>query len=168
MVRTLRWISLLATTVPLGATVAHVMELPNKFSLDGPRWLAVQQSLYRAWGPFVAPFEIIAIVATWVLTYLVRGRRPAFGLTLVAALCLTTMMAVFFLFNEPVNAAFADWTTETLPADWQDYRLQWEFSHAIGFVLALTAFCTLLRVAFVEACARRGAIERSAVSNDQA
>jgi hypothetical protein len=50
MVRALRWISLLATAVPLGATVAHVMELPNKLSLDGPLWLAVQQNLYRGWG----------------------------------------------------------------------------------------------------------------------
>jgi len=53
MARALRWISLLATAVPLGATVAHVMELPNKFSLDGLLWLAVQQNLYRGWGPFI-------------------------------------------------------------------------------------------------------------------
>ena len=78
------------------------------------------------------------------------------------------MLAVFFLFNAPVNAAFAGWTTETLPADWPDYRLQWELGHAIAFVLALTAFCTLLRAAFVGACARRGAIERPAASVDRA
>jgi hypothetical protein len=30
MVRILRWISLLATAVPLGATVAHVLELPEQ------------------------------------------------------------------------------------------------------------------------------------------
>ena len=168
MVRALRWISLLATAVPLGATVAHVMELPNKFSLDGPLWLAVQQNLYRGWGPFIGPFEIVAIVSSWALAYMVRGRRPAFALTVVAALCLTAMLAVFFLFNAPVNAAFAGWTAEMLPADWPDYRLQWELGHAIGFALALTAFCTLLRAAFAEACARRGAIERPVASVDQA
>lgn len=64
MVSILRWISLLATAVPLGATVAHVLELPNKFALDGPLWLAVQQSLYRGWGPFIAPFDVAAIMAT--------------------------------------------------------------------------------------------------------
>jgi hypothetical protein len=161
MVRALRWISLLATTVPFAATIAHVLELPNKFALDGPVWLAVQQSLYRGWGPFIGPFEIVAVLATWLLAYLVRRRRPAFALTLAAALCLTAMVAVFFLFNAPVNAAFAGWTAETLPADWPDYRRQWELGHAIAFVLVLIAFCTLLRAAFVEACAGQRAGERS-------
>jgi anthrone oxygenase-like protein len=147
MVRALRWISLLATAVPLGATVAHVMELPNKLVLDGPLWLAVQQNLYRGWGPFIGPFEIVAIATTWALAYLVRARHPAFALTFVAALCLSAMLLAFFLFNAPVNAAFAGWTAETLPADWPDYRQQWELGHAIAFVLALIAFCTLLRAA---------------------
>jgi Domain of unknown function (DUF1772) len=168
MVRALRWISLLTTAVPLGATAAHVMELPNKFSLDGPLWLAVQQNLYRGWGPFIAPFEIVAIVTSWALAYMVRARRPAFALTLTAAFCLSAMLAVFFLFNAPVNAAFAGWAAETLPAGWPGYRLQWELGHAIAFVLALTAFCTLLRAAFVEASARRGAIERRTASVDGA
>ena len=160
MVRALRWISLLATAVPFAATIAHVLELPNKFALDGLLWLAVQQSLYRGWGPFIGPFEIVAVLATWLLAYLARGRRPAFALTLAAALCLTAMVAVFLLFNAPVNAAFAGWTAETLPADWPDYRRQWELGHAIAFVLALIAFCTLLRAAFVEACAGQRTGER--------
>jgi hypothetical protein len=168
MVRALRWISMLTTAVPLGATAAHVMELPNKFSLDGPLWLAVQQNLYRGWGPFIAPFEIVAIVTSWALAYMVRAWPPAFALTLTAAFCLSAMLAVFFLFNAPVNAAFAGWTTETLPTDWPGYRLQWELGHAIAFVLALTAFCALLRAAFVEVSARRGAIERPAASVDRA
>lgn len=160
MVRAVRWISLLATAVALTATLAHVLELPNKFMLDGPLWLAVQQSLYRGWGAVIGPFEIVAVLATWLLAYLVRGRRPAFALTLAAAPCLTAMVAAFFLFNAPVNVALAGWTAETLPADWPHYRRQWELGHAIAFVLGLTAFCALLRAAFVEACAGRRSGER--------
>ncbi len=76
MVSALRWISLLTTAVPFGATVAHAMELPNKFSMEGPLWPAVQQNLYRGWGPFIAPFEIVAIVTSgrW-RTWCVRGDR---------------------------------------------------------------------------------------------
>lgn len=142
-----RWIGVITTAVPLTALGAHVFELPNKLNLDGPLWLAVQQNLYRGWGPFVAPFEIIAIVTAWVLLVLVRGRRPAFALTFVAAVCLTALLVEFFLVVAPVNAAFAAWTASTLPADWPDYRRQWEVGHAIGFGLALTAFCALLRAA---------------------
>ena len=168
LAKALRRIGLLATAVPLGATVAHVMELPNKLALDGPLWLALQQSLYRGWGPLIGPFEIVAAVATWTLAYLVRGSRPGFALALTAALCLSAMPLVFFLFNAPVNAAFAGWTAQTLPADWPDYRRQWELGHAIAFVLALTAFCTLLRAAFAAACARQGEIERRPASSDEA
>ena len=144
-------VSTLSVAPPLGATTAHVMELPNKIMLDGPLWLAVQQTLYRGWGPVVGSFEIVAAVSAWVLLYTVRGRRPAFALTLVAALCLSAMIAVFFIFNAPVNAAVAGWTPATLPPDWPDYRRQWESGHAISFVLALVASCALLRAAFVEA-----------------
>ena len=78
------------------------------------------------------------------------------------------MLAVFFQFNAPVNAAFAEWTAQTLPAGWPVYRRQWELGHATAFVLALTAFCTLLRAAFFEACVRRVEIERPAASVDRA
>jgi len=76
-------------------------------------------------------------------------------------------LAVLLPFNAPVNAGFAGWTTTTPPADWPGYRRQWELGHAIACVFALTAFCTLLRAAFVEASARRDAIERPVASRDR-
>jgi membrane-bound ClpP family serine protease len=57
-------------------------------------------------------------------------------------------MVVFFILNQPVNVAFASWTTATLPSDWQSYRLRWETGHAISFVLVLVAFIALLRALF--------------------
>jgi hypothetical protein len=78
------------------------------------------------------------------------------------------MLAVFFPFDAPVNAAFAGWTVGMLPAEWPDDRRQRELGHATAFVPALTAFCTLLRAAFAEACVRRGEIERPAASVDRA
>jgi hypothetical protein len=169
--RALRWISLIATAVPLAALAAHVLELPNKLRLDGPLWLAVQQNLYRGWGPLVAPFEIAAIVAAWLLVYLTRRRPPILAWVLAAAVCLSALLAEFFLVVEPVNVAVAGWTAETLPADWPDYRRQWEIGHAVGFVLALAAFCALLRGAFLEARAaalRQQTIEKPVALVDEA
>lgn len=42
IVRVTRWTNLISAGITLGALFAHVLELPNKFSLDGPLWLAVQ------------------------------------------------------------------------------------------------------------------------------
>jgi hypothetical protein len=51
----MRWlqrINLAFAILAVVAPLAHVLELPNKLALDGPLWLAVQQHLYRGWGPF--------------------------------------------------------------------------------------------------------------------
>jgi len=166
--RTVRWISLLGTAVTLSALAAHVLELPNKFSLNGPLWLAVQQNLYRGWGAFVGPFEVTAIVSTWLLLYLVRENRTVFGLTLLASFLLSAALAVFFVLNAPVNAAFASWTPMTLPPDWPSYRLRWETGHAASFAFVLIAFVALLRALFLDAtsrASRSGAARQDAPAN---
>ena len=153
VVRMLRWLSLVSTAVTLSALTAHVVELPNKFTLEGPLWLAVQQNLYRGWGRFIGPFEVTAIVSTWVLLYFVRKKPVIFRLILTASFLLSAGLVVFFAFNAPVNAAFASWTAATLPPDWPNYRLRWEAGHAISFLLVLIAFILLLRALFREALA---------------
>jgi hypothetical protein len=150
LLRVVRYLAAITTFAPLIAAGAHLYELPNKLALDGPLWLAVQQNLYRGWGPVFGPFEIIAAAAAWVLLYLVRTRRSVALPTLIAALALSAMIAVFFVFNAPVNAALAGWTAQSLPPDWPAYRLQWEIGHALAFLLGVAAFGLQLRAAFVD------------------
>ena len=140
-----RAVAVASTGITLSAAVAHVLELPNKLALDAPLWLAVQQHLYRGWGPVIGPFEIAAVLATWTLVYLSRDRRAGFAPAVVAAVCMTLAPLVFFVMNAPVNAAVGSWTATTLPNDWEQYRLRWEVGHAITCALALTAFVALLR-----------------------
>jgi len=78
------WIAFGCLAVDASALAAHALELPNKLALDGPLWLAVQQRLYRGWGPTLGPFEVGAVVAAWVLVVQTRGRSGTFALTLVA------------------------------------------------------------------------------------
>src|SRR5579875_963085 len=115
------------------APIAHVLEMPNKLALDGPLWLAIQQHLYRGWGPFIgAPTEIAAL-ATSLLLVLFRGRASrARRLAVVAVIAYAAMLATFFVFNKPVNVALNGWTAATLPPDWSGYRLRWEIGHAIA------------------------------------
>ena len=150
----IRWISLICTAVTLGALTAHVLELPNKLRLGGMLWLAVQQELYSGWGRFIGPFELVAVVSTWMLLYVERRHRAAAGRAMLAACVLSAALLTFFILNAPVNAAFAAWTPATLPADWPDYRAQWELGHAISFLLVLLAFIVLLRSLFRDALAR--------------
>jgi hypothetical protein len=63
----------------------------------------------------------------------------------IAFLCLATALAVFFAFTYPANQATQNWTV--LPADWEQLRAQWEYSHAAGAALDLAAFVALILAA---------------------
>lgn len=146
----LRWVLLILATVPLAATIAHVVELPNKFLMDGPLWLAVQQRLYYGWGLVVGPFEVGAILLAWVLVVLHRRFRRRFYLALTTAVLFSLCLVVFFVMNQPVNTAFAGWTQASLPPDWPAYRLKWEMGHALSFVFWLAGFLTLVRAMIID------------------
>ena len=132
------------------APMAHVLELPNKFTLDGPLWLTVQQQLYRGWGAVFGPVEILALLTTLFLVWFRRGNPRAFRASLLAALVYTAMLAVFFIFNAPVNAAFNSWTVADMPADWPAYRWRWEMGHAIAAGLSIIGWLALLRASFAD------------------
>lgn len=128
------------------APMAHVLELPNKLALDGPLWLAVQQRLYRGWGPFLGgPIEIGALLTSLVLLRLRRRNKAAMRPTLVAAIAYAAMLAAFFVFNNPVNRAVATWTGAALPHEWPNYRLRWETGHALAALLSIIGAAAAFR-----------------------
>jgi len=140
-------LAILAALPPL----AHVLELPNKFTLDGGLWLAVQQHLYRGWGPFLGgPAEISALITTVALLVLRRKTPQTRLLSAMAAAAYTAMLITFFLFNDPVNKAITNWTPATLPSNWADYRLRWEVGHAIAALFSVAALAALVRARMIE------------------
>lgn len=145
-----RFINLFLIIVALGALLAHFYEMPAKLALSGPDWLATQLALYRGWGPFLGPFEVGGVISTWTILVFVRKRQPAFALTLIAALCLSAGLALFFILVNPVNHAFATWTPATIPSDWTDYRARWEYGHAVRAMLAFVAFLLLIGAVIAE------------------
>lgn len=145
----LRWINLALAVLAVLAPVAHVLEMPNKLAIaDGALWLAIQQHLYRGWGPFLGgPVEIGALVSSLALL-LPRYRDPrARGMNAVASACYAGMLGAFFIFNAPVNEALNQWTAATLPPDWPAYRRWWETGHALAAALSIGALAAALGAA---------------------
>lgn len=127
------------------APVAHVLDLPNKLALDGRLWLAVQQHLYRGWGPFIGgPAETGAFATTLALIAWYWTERVGRVARVTALGCYGAMLAVFFTLNAPVNAVVAKWKAAMPPADWRLLRIHWEAGHATAAVLAIIAFVCLL------------------------
>jgi hypothetical protein len=144
--RALCTVNLLLGVLATLAPIAHVLEMPNKLALDAPLWLAVQQHLYRGWGPFVgAPILILALATTLALLVARRRDLAPMRLTLVAAMAYAGMIATFFVLNDPVNAALNTWTPTSIPPYWSSYRLQWEVGHTLAAILSCGALMALLR-----------------------
>jgi hypothetical protein len=136
--KTMRFIALLFTALALAPALAHLLELPNKIGLSKDDYLTVQQ-IYRGWA--LLGFVVAgALLSNLILAISVR-KKKAFVLTLTAFLCIVGTQVVFWTFTYPTNAATDNWTM--LPANWQQLRSQWEYSHAVSAVLNLIAFITL-------------------------
>jgi hypothetical protein len=147
----LRVVNLIVAVLVLLAPAAHVLEMPNKLALDAPLWLAVQQHLYRGWGPVIgAPTEILALATTLALVIMRRRQRATMRLTLAAAVAYAGMLAAFFAFNNPVNAALNAWTPASIPPDWQSYRMRWEIGHALAAALSVVALVCVARAWLIE------------------
>ncbi len=144
--RILRRIALAIAMLTVLAPAAHVFEMPNKLLLDGPLWLAVQQHLYRGWGPLIgAPTEIAGLLVNLALLAK-KSEHPAARRYSGLALCAYAgMLAVFFIFNARVNAAVAGWNAFSLPPDWTAYRWRWEIGHALAAMFSLTALAAVWR-----------------------
>jgi len=141
----LRRVNVVLAVLTVLAPMAHVLELPNKLSLDASLWLAVQQNLYRGWGPLLgAPAEIGALATCLVLAYVRRRHGAVMWPTLISSIGYAGMIAAFIVLNLPVNAAVASWTATTLPSDWAAYRLRWEAGHAIALLLSLISLTALI------------------------
>jgi hypothetical protein len=101
-------------------------------------------------GTVGAVIEVGAILVAAGLAYLVRGRQPAYRLSLVGAGLLLLALISWAVFIAPANSVMGAWTPETVPPDWTSWRNRWEYTHAANFVLKLAGFGALLASVLAE------------------
>jgi Domain of unknown function (DUF1772) len=144
LLKTTRFVSLLCAALALGLTVTHDLEIPGKQMLSAADWLTVQHTFYGGFAIVGGIAQVLGLISTGVLLYLLRERRTAFVLTLVAALSFVGMLALFAFGNNPLNQQIMTWTPETLPAQWRETRDAWDGFHAASSALAALALIVLL------------------------
>lgn len=121
------------------ASLAHLYALPNKIGLPADEYF-IAQRIYAGWSLIGIPI-LGAIASTLALAVLVWHSSAEFRLIVTALACLVLALAIFFAFTFPANQATENWTAR--PADWETLRSQWEYSHAVGALLYLTALIAL-------------------------
>ncbi len=132
--------SLLFTALSLAPGMAHLLELPTKIHLPAREYLTVQQ-IYRGWA-LLGIVLFLASASNLALTIMTRHVRTVFMLNLATAVCMLASLVIFFLFTFPANRQTFNWTR--LPGNWEQLRIQWEYSHAVNAGLFFTAFVLLL------------------------
>jgi len=137
-------ITLILSALLMGATLGHVLEMPGKLAASGPLWLTFQHTLYKAFAIAGGPIEMGAIGASAMLAWLVRRNRSLLPSVLSASALLAIGFGIWLAFTSPVNARTSAWVPGAMPADWDRWRTQWEYSHAARFLLHLIAFCILV------------------------
>lgn len=139
-----RFIALFLAAVGFGLTLAHVLEAPGERALTGAAWLAVQHNYYGGFAIAGGIAEVVGLIATLVILYLVRHRRALALWTLVAALGPLAMLIFYFIGNAPLNAQIASWTAATLPSGWEQTREAWSNWHTASAVAACVWLVILL------------------------
>src|SRR5690606_9153108 len=103
-------------------------------------YLIVQQ-IYRGWS-LLGIVIVAALLSAAGVTLSKRRSGAPFYLALTATLCIALSLVVFFSVTFPTNTATNNWTI--LPAEWEDLRRRWEYSHAVGALLYLVALASLV------------------------
>jgi len=153
LLKSWRFITLILSALVTGMALCHALELPAKMQYSASQYIAIQNSLYVAFGPpnIGALIELAAPIAAIGLAILVRKHRPALQLTLVAiVLMLLAFPVIFFAFTEPANRVIRSATPESIPTNWEQLRYQWEYSHLARFFCHLAAFSALVISVLIE------------------
>src|ERR1051326_1717860 len=144
LVKIVRFVSLICAALALGLTLAHDLEIPGKEQLNGAEWLVVQHTFYGGFAVVGGVAEVLGLISSGLLAYLLRRQRTGFILALVAVASFAGMLGLFAFGNNPLNVQVASWRPETLPATWREVRDAWDRFHAASSVLAALALTSLL------------------------
>jgi len=141
----------------LSLSMTHLLELPQRMQFDQQLWVRVTvvENVYKLFGSVGAVFEVTAILTAIVLAFLVRKHGSTFYWTLGGAILLVLAFVSWIMFVLPMNAEFAQWGTNPIPADWTRYRDQWEYAHAVNALIKIVGLSLLVISVLVETPKKR-------------
>jgi len=157
LIRAWRFITLMLASFSLSLSMTHLLELPQRMQFDQQLWVRVTvfENVYKLFGSVGAVFEVTAILTAIVLAFLVRKHGSTFYWTLGGAILLVLAFVSFIMFVLPMNAEFAQWGTNPIPADWTRYRDQWEYAHAVNALIKIIGLSLLVISVLVETPKKR-------------
>jgi hypothetical protein len=142
-VKALQLLAVLATALLLGTTFAPVLEMPAQLAMSGNLWATVQRAVVYPFSAVGGPLEIVAIIINLGVLAAALSRPQLLFFTAGSALSLLLAFAVWVIFTQPASLQVMSWGDGPLPADWGQWRAQWEFSQLVRFLLHLSGLLLL-------------------------
>ena len=145
-VKSLRLAALLLAALAMGMHLAHALELWPKLKWDPVLYIAVQSTLYKAFGIVGPILEFGALLAVSLLAWRLRARKRAFALTFASACALGLALLTWALLVLPANGPLMEWAAaagRNPPPDWKRFRDQWQIGQAFIFLVHLAGFTAL-------------------------
>ena len=141
--RLVQFLTIMLTALALVPSGAHLAALPNKMAMAQAAYFVAQQ-IYAGWALFgIVLFG--ALLANLAHAIVLRKLGRSFGYALASFLLIAANLAIFFLWTLPTNQATNNWTI--VPKNWNELRIQWEYSHAANAVVTFAALvCVVIAV----------------------
>src|SRR6266436_9465269 len=132
--RLIQFLAIMLTALALVPSWAHLAARPNKMAMAQAAYF-IAQKIYAGWALFgIVLFGALAANLAHTIVLCRLGRSFGYALLLIAA-----NLAIFFVWTFPTNQATNNWTV--VPKNWNELRIQWEYSHAAN---AMVTFATLV------------------------
>jgi hypothetical protein len=146
LLRIMRFFTLMLASLGMALGAAHTLELVPKMNYDPELYTQVTSTLYRYYGTIGGPIQVLAVLASIILSFLSRRAR-GFRLTLAGTCCLIVSLGLWFVLVHPVNAEWGS-VLQTGPrsAVVQSYvklRERWEYGHVAAFIVWLSGVALL-------------------------
>ena len=160
-IRVWQFLAVIFTALALVPGGAHLMELPAKIDMPEEPYFVVQQ-IYRGWA-FAGVVILAAIVSNFASASVTRHNPRQFWLSVAAGLLIVATLAVFFAWTYPANQATGNWTST--PANWEQLRTRWEYSHAVNALITFGALLCSAGAALAYPAPRVAAVPRAAAQH---
>jgi hypothetical protein len=140
------WTTLLLAALGLVMGGAHLLEFPVRAQYAPQFYMRVTSTLYRYFGLVGGPLQVLALIFSIRLVWLVRS-HAAFRTTLAGTMGLALSLLLWFLLVQPVNAAWLEalhaGNSEAVQL-YAQLRHRWEIGHLAAFTAWLVGFALLL------------------------
>ena len=130
-----QFLAVVFTALALLPGGAHLMSLPAKIGMPEDPYFVAQQ-VYSGWA-WTGTVIFLAIFVNFLAALLTRDSPKKWRLFGAASALIVATLAIFFAWTFPANQATGNWTSA--PDNWDQLRMQWEYSHAANAAISFLA-----------------------------